>query len=527
MRGGEEARVPPESRTHGQGSRLAAQNQEVTLARRLIESEHSRYRALFELAPDAYLVTDPEGNILEANDAAEALLGVSRRSLIGKAVAGFTPAEGRKSFRRKFLKLAETRGVFETEARFASRARVFDVGISIAPIRKDGMLEGFGCIVRDITARKQAESELETLTVELERRVSERTQELDEERARLQAVVEQLPTGLVITNAGGQTAFMNRPAEELLAHLRRTDEAGFPGGFPAFRLNGEPYPEVERPSMRALNVGETTSAERLYFERVDGSRVLFEVSAAPIRDSHQRITAAAVTLRDLSDREGQERSEREFVANASHELRTPIAALLGAIEVLQAGAKEMPEERDLFLGHIEREAGRLGRLAHALLVLARAQAGARSIKLELVRLSPLLTDVAQVLVAHEDVEITVDCPSDLRVWSDHDLLEQAITSLAINAVTHTRQGRVVLAAHTNDSGLAIEVRDTGDGIKRRERRRIFERFYRPKGANRDGFGLGLAIVRQAADALGSQIEVESKVGVGTTVRLRLPAKLLA
>jgi PAS domain S-box-containing protein len=533
----EEAPVAGEQRTKASADReprlaeieqeLEAQREQLATARRLVEIEQSRYKELFELAPDAYLVTDASGRILEANHAAATLLGLSHELLIGRGVSSFVPAEERRTFRQWFGELADARGVHEMETRIASRIGERDVSISIAPMHRPGALVGFRWIVRDITAHKQAELELRTLTLQLEERVSSRTIELEEERARLDAIVAQMPAGLVIANADGEAVFMNRLAETLLSRIRKTDEAAFHRRYPALRLNGEPYPEAERPATRALRDGETTNAERMYFEAEDGSRMLFEMSAAPIRDSFGGISAAALTFHDLSEREAREQSEREFVANAAHELRTPIAAVLAAVEVLQAGAKKRPEDRDLFLGHIEREAGRLGRLAHALLVLARAQSAGDSIEPQLVDLCPLLTDVARTLDATGAVEVVVDCPNELRIWSNPELLEQAVTSLASNAVAHTSEGRVTLAAQVVDSTVALEVRDTGRGIEAADRDRIFERFYRANGAARDGFGLGLAIVRQVAQALASELEVDSEVGAGTTIRLRLPAKLVA
>ncbi|HYZ19873.1 MAG TPA: PAS domain S-box protein [Gaiellaceae bacterium] len=507
--------------------RLAeAERRKVAATRDLAEAREG-YRALFELAPDAYLVTDPSGRIVEANRAAQEMLSVSGRLLSGRSITSLVVQDLREAFSRRLEKLSGTEGVLETESCFETPRRTLDVSMSIAPIRKRGALTGFRWIVRDITARKQTERELRTLTFELERRVAERTHELEEERARLHAIVEHMPAGLLITDAEGEATFMNSQAQELLAGLRMTDDPRFPRRFPAIRLDGEPYPEGDRPSTRALLRGETTTAERLYFERDDGTRVLFEVSAAPIRDSIGRIIAAALTIQDVSGLERQEQSEREFVANAAHELRTPIAAVLSAVEVLQAGAKENTEDRDLFLGHIEREANRLARLAHTLLVLARAQAGHAGIKVELVELRPLLQDVADTIETQDAVEVAVECASDLRIWSDRDLLEQALTSLANNAVAYTSAGRVTLAASQADSTIALEVRDTGSGIEPEDRERVFERFYRSNRATHEGFGLGLAIVQQAAEALAAEIELDSDRGTGTTIRLRLSGKLRA
>ena len=231
-----------------------------------------------------------------------------------------------------------------------------------------------------------------------------------------------------------------------------------------------------------------------------------------------------VTARDVTENARRGRAEREFVANAAHELLTPLAAMNAAIDVLQSGAKEIPAERDAFLADLEREVDRLGRLAHALLVLARVQATQGAVHLHPVELSPLVHEVAQSLRAGAEVEIDVVCDEELAVLAQRDLLERALTNLAENAVAHTARGCIVLAARPRTDGrVEIEVRDTGTGMPPDERERAFERFYRTGARGGEGFGLGLAIVREVVRVLDGAIEIESEPGVGTAVRLTLPA----
>jgi signal transduction histidine kinase len=119
------------------------------------------------------------------------------------------------------------------------------------------------------------------------------------------------------------------------------------------------------------------------------------------------------------------------------------------------------------------------------------------------------------------VEVAVDCPPGLSVLGDRDLVEQVLTSLADNAEKHTANGRILLAAHAaGGTAVALEVSDTGPGIPVQEQERIFDRFYRGR-RDAAGFGLGLAIARQGARALGGRLEVESAPGEGTTVRVLL------
>ena len=231
-----------------------------------------------------------------------------------------------------------------------------------------------------------------------------------------------------------------------------------------------------------------------------------------------------VTARDVTERARRERAEREFVANAAHELLTPLAAMNAAIDVLQAGAKEIPAERDAFLADLEREIDRLGRLAHALLVLARVQATQDALHLHPVELSPLVHEVAQSLCAGAEVDVNVICDEEIAVLAQRELLERALANLAENAVAHTKRGCIVLAARSRPDGrVEIEVRDTGSGMPPDKRERAFERFYRMGARGSEGFGLGLAIVHEVVRVLDGEIEIESEPGVGTAVRLTLPA----
>ena len=229
---------------------------------------------------------------------------------------------------------------------------------------------------------------------------------------------------------------------------------------------------------------------------------------------------ALLVIDDLTEQERRELAEREFVSNAAHELRTPLTTIIGAVEVLQAGAKEDPVERDRFLVHIERESGRLARLARAMLTLARAHAGTEPPRLETVRLAPLLREVAAELRPHDGVSIDVEAPEDLLVESNPDLLEQALRNLGENAAKHTSRGSVVLRAYRRGGSVTVEVEDSGPGISPELQRHVFDRFYRGE-RDADGFGLGLAIVRETVRTLGGRIELDSSPGEGTVFRIVL------
>jgi PAS domain S-box-containing protein len=366
-----------------------------------------------------------------------------------------------------------------------------------------------------VSARHQAEIELRLLNEELAR-----------ERARLEAVVEQIPVGLVMLEAEtGRVELANAEALRILALPPESQNAiGDLAAWESFRADGTRYEVRELPIRRAL-AGEVVEAERLEVLRGDGRRALLEVSSAPIRDPRGSTVGAVAVFHDVTERERLERAEREFVTNAAHELRTPLAAISSAIEVLQSGAKEAPEDRDRFLAHIDREVRRLGRLTISLLSLARAQGGAERPRLELVQLCPLLQALAAEARAAEAVAVEADCPPDLVAVANGDLLEHALTNLVANAVHNTSEGSILLAARAVDEQkVVIEVRDTGRGIPAAERARVTERFYR--GSDGEGFGLGLAIAAQAVRAVGAELQLESEAGRGTTARVTLSSARL-
>jgi two-component system, OmpR family, phosphate regulon sensor histidine kinase PhoR len=354
----------------------------------------------------------------------------------------------------------------------------------------------------------------------LEVRVTERTAELEEHRALLDAIIETVPVGLALVDPGGTVVRINSRALDIMrATSIEADEFRNWRDLQAFDLEGERVTTL--PINRTLENGEVVLGERMEIALAEQQRVIVEISTAPVVAATGEILGAVAVFQDVTLRERQERAEREFVTNAAHELQSPLAAIISAIEVLQAGAKD-GEQREVFLDHIERASHRLERLVRALLILARVQSGLETPKRGIVSLCPLLTDVGHGLRLADGVKLEITCPKNLAVLSSEVLVEQAVANIAENAAKYTRTGQVVISARRVDDAVEICVGDTGPGIVAAERPKVFSRFYRPEEGASTGFGLGLAIVRAAVDALGGQIELDSAPDVGTLIRLRLP-----
>src|SRR6266516_4135111 len=214
-----------------------------------------------------------------------------------------------------------------------------------------------------------------------------------------------------------------------------------------------------------------------------------------------------------------------IVEDAAHELRTPLTAIVSVMDVLEGGAKDIPETRDRFLKHIRVHSERLSRLATSLLVLARLQTGVEQPRLTVVPVRPLLEEIAGRLDASGGVEVSVRAPEQTGALADRDLLHRAIANVAENSAKHTQTGEIVLEARGHATTTQIEIRDTGPGMSEEERERAFHRFYRSSNGI-DGFGLGLAIAEEAVRAVGGTIELESEPGAGTRVFVVVPSAKL-
>lgn len=341
--------------------------------------------------------------------------------------------------------------------------------------------------------------------------------DLEFDRAQLETFLEHIPVGVIVVDASGETILRMNAAAERLLHVPASAGIDAHSRYRGRHPDGRVYERHEWPLSRTLATGETVRGEVVRLELDDGTERSISITSAPVR-SGGAVTAGVVVLDDVTEQERRERAEREFITNAAHELQTPLAAITSAVEVLQAGAKEHAADRDRFLEHVEESTRRLIRLTRALLVLARAQTRQEDPRRELLNATDVLETVAS---SFPQAEIDVGANADVAVLANRPLLEQALVSLTQNALKHTL-GPVALRARRSGTNVALDVIDSGRGISKDDQDRIFDRFYRSKGAaDGDGFGLGLAIVREVVAALDGELAVDSDDG-GTRVSILLP-----
>ena len=319
---------------------------------------------------------------------------------------------------------------------------------------------------------------------------------LTADRNKLAAIFDGLTDAVMVVDFEGPVRFSNsaasrlldvdgKPPDVVLPQLHRASELGF-AAHPALRIGDRAY---------------AMTARSLPDER-----------------------AVLAVLRDRTDELRRELAEADFVSNAAHELRNPLAGISGAIEVLQGGAKNDPRDRDHFLGRLADDAERMGRLTQSLLTLARVESRGAA-ESEVVDVPGAVRDVVAAVEAPAHVEMRVEVEGDLAATGDPTLLRQVLIGLLTNAFKNTPPpGTVtVRGRHDGEAEVILEVVDTGTGIPEAEIERVFERFYRrSESRKQEGFGLGLAIARRMVDVMGGRIGADSVEGEGSTFWVRLP-----
>jgi two-component system phosphate regulon sensor histidine kinase PhoR len=258
---------------------------------------------------------------------------------------------------------------------------------------------------------------------------------------------------------------------------------------------------------------------------------ILNIKSAPLLDLGPEPIGMLIVFSDVTQLRRLEDMRRDFVANVSHEIKTPLTAIKGFVETLHQKAVATPEEADRFLGIISRHVDRLSTIIEDLLMLSRIEnEGERGdIKREKTCLRDIFQNAAQICRPRADekgIQIELGGDEGLTAMVDPVLLEQAVVNLLDNAVKYSDPEKTVrIQARTVDHEIQIRVQDHGIGIEKKHLPRLFERFYRvDKARSRaiGGTGLGLAIVKHIAQAHGGQVTVESRLGEGSLFTIHLP-----
>jgi two-component system phosphate regulon sensor histidine kinase PhoR len=352
---------------------------------------------------------------------------------------------------------------------------------------------------------------------------------LSGERNRSSAILRSMVEGVAVIDAEERLVFYNRAFSEI--------------------LNVDPASAEGRPLIEVIRNSDLLSLIRRALRGEEGLQTditmgitqtqSFSITAAPVkaldvsasgRAPNEKPSGAVVVLHDVTELRRLERVRQDFVANVSHEFKTPLTAIQGFAETLLAGALDDPENNRRFLEIIRNHAMRLARLTNDLLKLARIEAGKMELEFSSVGLLELIeacTETTLLKANRKEITLEITVPPQLpAVRGDAALLRDVLQNLLDNAIQYTPpRGHISVAASAGKREAVITVTDTGIGIPLADSERIFERFYRVDAARSreaGGTGLGLSIAKHIVEAHGGKLWVESTVGQGSKFSFSLP-----
>ncbi len=346
-------------------------------------------------------------------------------------------------------------------------------------------------------------------------RLRRQFQALQAEQTKMDALLQQMSSGVFIVDPSGNVALANAAAAELF-------------GIPVDNAVGRSLIEVVR-YHQVVEAWETVVREQesqVTTMEVGLQRLYLQVIATPLAGDLAGSTLLLV--QDLTHLRRLETIRQDFMSNISHELRTPLASLKALTETLLDGAMDDPEISRRFLTRMETEVDALTLMVQELLELARIDSGRVPLQLTPAAPCDLLTSTMDRLSLQAEragLSLDVDCPDSLpMVLADSPRLEQVLVNLLHNAIKFTPSpGKITLRAFSQEDMVVFQVQDTGRGISKTDLPRIFERFFKTdRSRSEGGTGLGLAIARHLVEGHGGRISVESRPGQGSTFWFTIP-----
>ncbi|MCL5957964.1 MAG: ATP-binding protein, partial [Chloroflexi bacterium] len=485
-----------------------------------LQAANARFRTLFD-SNIIGILTANRSRIFEANDAFLDMVGYTRDDLAEEKISwrAMTPPE-----------YAHLDDAALQEMLATGRATPFEKEYYHKDGRRVPILLGSGLLQRepqecvsfvvDITERKQADEERERLLAQVEN-----------ERALLRAVLGQMPAAVQIAEApsgkliltNGRAATIWRCQFESLEELREWRQGR------GFHSDGRPYERGEWPLVRSLTTGEVVMGEEIELLRGDGTRGLVATNSAPIRDERGNIVAAVSVYCDLTEQRRLEKLKDDFLAMASHELRTPITGVKGYSQLLLRKAAERGEDHPdkKIVQTIDRHCDRLTKLVDELLEVSRLNLGRLELRRDRFELSSLAAEaVDRLTLATTGHHLSFQSAGPAVVLADRDRLEQVLDNLITNAIRYSPGGgEIGVTLECRDGEAVVSVNDRGVGIPKHKQNRVFEHFYRAHAGSRHdhgGMGVGLYISQKIVQRHGGEMWFESEEGQGSTFYFSLP-----
>lgn len=346
---------------------------------------------------------------------------------------------------------------------------------------------------------------------------------IKDKNTKMEAILSSVVNGIIAVDSNENILFINPMAQQML----NITEADIVGKHMLQVIRNNKLDNIIKDIFKNKSFEETEITVNYPMEKI--LRLYSNVIKYPESD---RIIGIIIVIQDMTEIRNLEKIRSEFVANVSHELKTPLTSIKGFVETLKAGAIEDNDTAVKFLSIIEDEANRLNRLISDILSLSELENNKSKQKSEIIDISEKIIEITALLqnqAMQKNILLNTKIEEDVgKLEGDIDRFKQMIINLIDNAIKYTPEGgNIEIIAYNSENNAVIRIKDNGIGIPKEHIPRLFERFYRvdkARSRNVGGTGLGLAIVKHIVLQLGGRIEVHSEIGKGTEFILNIPVK---
>ena len=502
----------------------AIREQQQRAAHRQAEATIHRLTRALSQSASLVIMTDASGVIEYVNQALVQVSGYDQSELIGSKwdiLRDSTLTQDQlTAMRASIRENGQWQGELLSKHKGGS---TYWVHTNVSAVRDDeGTVTQFLVVQEDITRRKHLEQELQHYTEQLEQMVAERTAQLQRAKEQIEIILNNSTDGIVLALSSGDIQTANPAFRSLFGERVQRSIEEILHSFPSEK-------DIQQIAQTLITVLYDREDGRTQASIINksGDQVDVDLSLSPVKTPDGDARGVVVSVRDITQLKDLQRFKEDFIANAAHDLSSPIATLKTHLYLLKA----RPERVSQYINVLEQQTHRLDTLVRELRTLSELDRGALNLQLTPTDLNAFIreTTLSHQAVAREKGQtIQLDLASDLpAVAIDHNKFERILVNLLTNAINYTPSGGTVTLTTRYDptqTTILLTVSDTGIGIQPESLPHIFRRFYRTdraKDTNRNGTGLGLAIVKEIIEAHRGQITATSEINVGTTFTIKL------
>jgi PAS domain S-box-containing protein len=509
---------------------LMTSNANITTLNDRLQESQTDFKRLVAQAPVAILVLRGKDLVIDLVNAPMLEILDKDSSIIGRPLlAGMPELRGQAAVELLFeiFESGKESNGSEVPVRMMRNGQMETryFNFSYRPLRDGQNIIGVMDLAVEVTDQVMARKRLEAI-------LSEKTvleQNLRANERRLQGILDTMAEGVVTTGADGKLIYANPMAQKIigLTEEQILDRSYNDPKWRSERVDGSVLPREDHPMYAALRTGLPIYDQEIGIVVEGRDKIYVSVNAAPLLDDENRVSGGIVTFTDVTNRRRILQEKDDFISVASHELKTPIASLKGALQLLDRMQDNIsPEKRAKLLAQSNKSLNKLTDLVNSLLNSNRINQGRFPVHKSVFNVAELINDCCQHIRNAGTHTLTLKGDTDIEICADEQLIDQVIVNLINNAVKYAPDSKeIVISVQPEEKFVRVSVTDFGPGIPPEKLPHIFERYYRiDTGTTQfSGLGLGLYICAEIIEKHGGKIGVESKRGEGSTFWFMLPA----